>query len=151
MANDIPPKPFGPTPTKPIKKPIFFSKSAQDNGVISDLIKDVKKALETSTVVSKALKDIPKVNDADEEEDYDEYYYTIEEAPELGDNKFSLKKIFKKLGKVVKVVTKVVKIGSQIISVIKNDANIVPEDIPDVCKVCKRFRSVKCPVVCYAK
>ncbi|KAH0785632.1 hypothetical protein GPJ56_010382 [Histomonas meleagridis] len=158
-----------PTPTFPTKPiiPIYKTTAALNNDedeevetyYIAEQIPgenkvSVKKVIKVIRYVVDAVDTL--VNEDEEEDSEYDIYYEIEEAPEYGENKFSFKKIFKKLGKVVKVVTKIVKIGSKVISVIgqlKNeDENMVRFNVPSICKLCKNPKSnVKCPAICYAK
>ncbi|KAH0789777.1 hypothetical protein GPJ56_006279 [Histomonas meleagridis] len=128
--------------------------------------KNDNKESENSFRLVKVIKPITKVtrtlatdNENEDEEEF-EIEYVLEEAPELGENKFRLKKLFKKLGKIVKVVVKVVKIGSKIISVLNNDDASTPLVTvnENLCKPCSALRSskklkhiIKCPAVCYTK
>ena len=79
---------------------------------IKKIVKKVKKVVDTT---KKVVDTIDAATNEDEEEGDFEYYYILEYDPTAeGENKFSLKKVFKKIKKGVQKVTKVVKKGVEI-------------------------------------
>ncbi|KAH0790350.1 hypothetical protein GPJ56_005646 [Histomonas meleagridis] len=133
-------------PTEPIIPPVSIQNDDEydydeNKFKIKKVIKKIKDVVDKTKKVVDVIDEV--TNDEEDDDEY-EVEYVLEEAPELGENKFRLKKFFKKLGKVVKVVTKVIKIGSKIISVIANDE----ENFAKVVRRCHEICTKSIPPVC---
>ena len=96
--------------------------------------------------ITKPFKPIKPVLYSNDEEGEEEYYYVLEYDPTAeGENKFSIKKIFKKVKKAAKKVTKVVKKGVEIFKKGKQVYDIVKGVVN---KAEKKIAPPKCRTFC---